>query len=1056
MKKLKNIHIIIIILSFFTNLSSFFLVPVFAEENNIITSQTETNKPPYVEGEVIVKYKDNKINLNSFSGITKSSILTESKSLENIDNIEENNISVLSITDGSTVEEKITELESDPNIEYAQPNYQYYPSLINTNDTYKTNMWGLDNTGQTITVVVDAGWGTWTNTYTGTVDADMDAPEAWAINEGTNSSIIVAIIDTGVAYLHPDLMNQMWDGTNCKNENGTFLGGCNYGYDYENMDKTPIPTSSYHGTHVAGIVASEKNNAKGLIGIAPRAKIMALKTSLTSDNIIKNINFAKHNGAHIINASWGGAYYDQAMKDVIASFPGLFVTAAGNCGDSNYAANNCGSLNETRYPGSYDLDNIISVASTDSLDALSSFSNNSPTAVDVGAPGSYVYSTITLTGDGSDEKYEFMNGTSMASPYVAGLAALIKGYSPNLTVAQTKSIILGTGDTLASLSGKTLTSKRINAQKALQNIKSIINFTIPGQDGATIIDESNHTININTPFGVNISSVAPNITIAGASVSPNTSVAQNFTSLVTYTVTGLDNTTQNYIVTITPGVDPDVQSVSSDKASLTDASIKNTNTDLSNVTSPLSVLPTSGSNGSTISWLSSNPSVLSNDGQTVNRPGYGGSNVSLTLTATLTKGSANDTKVFNIIVLAMPDPDIALIALDKDNLTSSLIKNENTDLLHITSRLSVLPVSGSNGSTISWVSSNPSVLSNDGQTVNRPAYRQSNVGLTLTATLTKGIVSDTKSFSIIILAETVDPDVQSVSSDKASLTDASIKNTNTDLSNITSRLSVLPVSGSNGSTISWVSSNPSVLSNDGQTVNRPAYGSSNVSLTLTATITKGSASDTKVFNIIVLANTLESISITHSANKLSYYVGESIDIGGLIVTGLYSGGSTRTEAITSENITGFNSSTPVTNQIITITIGGKTTTFTINIVIRRSSGGGGGGGGSSSGSSSPKVVQPVVVVNPNTDTPLLKPINTIPTLIKDSGISKITKTLKQGLNKDNDVKLIQAYLNIYLKLNLTVDGSFGPKTKQAVVAFQKLNKLIPDGIIGKMTRSLMK
>ena len=193
------------------------------EKTGLEKSQQTKGRKDYVEGEILVKYKDTKINLNTTSGRVASLNFNKSKSLEKKEDLAKNNISVLKIKDAKTVEQKIAELKNDSNIEYAQPNFQYYSTNISSNDTYRTNLWGLDNTGQTIN-------GSYGN-ITGTNDKDIDAPEAWAINEGTNSSTIVAVIDSGVAYNHPDLINNMWNGVNCKDENGGVLGECNHGYD---------------------------------------------------------------------------------------------------------------------------------------------------------------------------------------------------------------------------------------------------------------------------------------------------------------------------------------------------------------------------------------------------------------------------------------------------------------------------------------------------------------------------------------------------------------------------------------------------------------------------------------------------------------------------------------------------------------------------------------------------------------------------------------------------------------------------------------------------------
>ena len=356
----------------------------------------------YVEGEILVKYKNSKINLNTSAGRKKALSFIESNSLEKKEDLRRGNLSILKIKDNKTVEEKIDELSNDPNVEYVEPNYKRYLTAIDTNDTYKGLLWGLDNTGQTVDGVV------------GTSDKDIDAPEAWAIDEGTNASIVVAIIDTGVAYNHPDLTANMWDGTDCKDENGDALGDCNYGYDYESNDKSPLPDSSTHGTHIAGTIGAVKNNSKGIIGVAPNVKIMALKFGLDVASEVKSIDFAIQNGAKIINASFGDSSFSQTEYDAIDRFKtagGIFVVAAGNGGGDQVGDNN---ENSHYYPSDYDLDNIISVAATDQNDALASFSNYGLVSVDVGAPGVNIASAVSNSSIILDETFE--NTTPPAPP----------------------------------------------------------------------------------------------------------------------------------------------------------------------------------------------------------------------------------------------------------------------------------------------------------------------------------------------------------------------------------------------------------------------------------------------------------------------------------------------------------------------------------------------------------------------------------------------------------------------------------------------------------------
>jgi len=627
-------------------------------------------KTEYVPGEVIVKFKTGKISLSCQAGLSEAKSFAAVQNLSLKENVQKQNIAVFKINDSRSVESAVQELKKNSNVEYAQPNFIYYPSDIDSNDTYKNLLWGIDNTGQTV------------NGITGTADADIDAPEAWAINEGMNTSTIVAVLDTGVAYNHPDLAANMWDGANCKDENGDPLGGCNHGYDYLAGDKDPLPVESSHGTHVAGTIAAVKNNGQGIIGVAPHAKIMAVKVGeefLSDAVIIKGIAFAEQNGAKIINASWGGSasscddVYDEALYQAIQGFSGLFVTSAGNDSENHNGSSYFGA------PADYGettscwagLDNIISVAATNSNDALAYFSDYGSNFIDVAAPGVDIYSTVDyyystifnenfeevtapdipadwiragsannwrsasvsssnilyadssfpyadnasssvtspaydlsstteaalgfsvscdteydtdywrdylslflssdgvnfnrvlrldefyidtlnsedpfsstsaasmylsaalssgyLTGnfkirfgwtsngtdnnyggcwidnlnisklsyslDGTNGGYDYMSGTSMAVPHVVGLAALIWGDDPALTAAQVKSIILGSGDSLPSLNGKTVTGKRINAHNALGYFNPVI-----GYESDNVIPTSS-IINLNNGSG---------------------------------------------------------------------------------------------------------------------------------------------------------------------------------------------------------------------------------------------------------------------------------------------------------------------------------------------------------------------------------------------------------------------------------------------------------------------------------------------------------------------------------------------------------------------------
>lgn len=354
-----------------------------------IGNQKEQSK--FVEHQIIVKFKPNKISLKTKRGVQQATDFAKKKKLQTLRLIKTGNIVVLQDITKST-SALVDELKKDISVESVQPNYQYY---LRTIDPSYDQLWGLHNSGQTV------------NGVSGTVDADIKAPEAWSVSTGNNFT--VAIIDSGVAYNHPDLKNSLWDGSSCLDSNGNPLGGCNAGYDFEDNDPSPLPTSSSHGTHVAGIIAAESNNSIGVAGVAPHAKIMALKSSLTTDQIVRAIQFAQVNGARIINASWGGPSYDPTMKAAIDSYDGLFITAAGNS-----SANH--DVDTANYPCNYDSSNIICVAATDQNDNLSSFSDYGTKDVDVGAPGSNIYNTWAAT-DVLNESFDGVTPPNIPTGY---------------------------------------------------------------------------------------------------------------------------------------------------------------------------------------------------------------------------------------------------------------------------------------------------------------------------------------------------------------------------------------------------------------------------------------------------------------------------------------------------------------------------------------------------------------------------------------------------------------------------------------------------------------
>jgi subtilisin family serine protease len=419
---------------------------VFAKNNrlsaNMLTVIDLKDSKKVITNEIVVKFKESEINLKTVDGKKESNIIIKSENLIKKDDIEENNVSILQTGKGTSLQEKINDLKDNSSVEFVQPNFKY-KFFETPDDTSFGNQWALHNTGQNV------------NGVSGTADADMDAIGAWDIESATWGDKVVAVIDSGVDYDHPDLVSNMVAG-----------------WDFIDNDATPMDDDG-HGTHIAGIIAAESNNSQGISGLSEKnnLKIMPLRFDLTTEQAVEAINYAKNNNVKIINASWGAwdwtcsGLFDRVLWEAIRGYPGLFVTAAGNYGRQNgngfYVIPSDYGYTTSCWTG---LDNVLSIAATDQNDVLASFSDWGVNFVDIAAPGKNILSTYW------DDTYEYMQGTSMASPYAAALGGLIFSRNPNLDYSRIKNIILNTGDNKAGLSGKVTTGKRINAQTALSSI----------------------------------------------------------------------------------------------------------------------------------------------------------------------------------------------------------------------------------------------------------------------------------------------------------------------------------------------------------------------------------------------------------------------------------------------------------------------------------------------------------------------------------------------------------------------------------------------------------
>lgn len=433
MKILKRIGIVFLVISMTALMSGF---QSFGPKSEVLDEK-------YAEGVVIVQFEKS---------------LPESAKVENIKALnairtkkfDTEGLELIKLQKSQKVPDAIEKLKKMKGVVFAEPDYILRPTYI-PDDTYFYLMWGLNNSN----------------------DIDIDAPEAWDIEQGKNT-VTVAVIDTGIQINHPDLYGQ-------------FVTGYDFYYDDNTVYDGP---SDDHGTHVAGTIAAVDNSI-GVIGVAPKIKIMPLKFlgpdgGYTSD-AIDAINYAKNNNADIINASWGGGGYSDALKNAIESFGKPFVAAAGN--------NRINTDRKAHYPSSYSSPNIISVAAIDRFGGLANFSNYGLNTVDIAAPGVDIASTYP-------DSYAYMSGTSMAAPHVTGIMALLKSRNNTLSTQELIEALYNTVVPINNLEGKIKTGGVANAHKSLLAISEpVIDITAPVLISTNPEDEAN-SVKINSEISM--------------------------------------------------------------------------------------------------------------------------------------------------------------------------------------------------------------------------------------------------------------------------------------------------------------------------------------------------------------------------------------------------------------------------------------------------------------------------------------------------------------------------------------------------------------------------
>lgn len=425
------------------------------DRNDTSDDGDETNQQSRAKAEILVRFR---------TGVTQNTIESIAERLNDqvADQIESvAGLEVIEDEDGKDAESVAAEYRALPEVEYAEVNSEIKLNHedrgrkhLHADDELFFRQWGLFNSGQN----------------GGTSGADISAMRAWALTKGSDQ-IVVAVLDSGVDYAHPDLANNIWSRPPIimayRDDDLTPEGPVDdvHGFNVVEDNGDPMDDNG-HGTHCAGIIGAEGGNGIGIAGVNWNVKIMPLKFMDaegigTTKDAIEAINYVidrKRAGVNvrIISASWGSTAKSRALEDVIrkAYEEGiLFVAAAGNSTSDNDRT--------PHYPSSYNLGNVVSVAALNRKDELASFSNYGAKSVHIAAPGEEILSTWLKNG------FEEKKGTSMATPFVAGVAALVLAENPKMSVDDLRALLLKSVDPVPALKGKVSSGGRINAAKAV-------------------------------------------------------------------------------------------------------------------------------------------------------------------------------------------------------------------------------------------------------------------------------------------------------------------------------------------------------------------------------------------------------------------------------------------------------------------------------------------------------------------------------------------------------------------------------------------------------------
>ncbi|MBI2026810.1 MAG: S8 family serine peptidase [Deltaproteobacteria bacterium] len=453
----------------------------FAIGMGVYQSQTHSKKAEpkikYVPGEVIVKLKPG-ATVDHLKAFSFREIATVSLKL---------NLFILKFSPQISLNSLLNKIRNLPQVEYAEPNYIYSIDMSSFSPRRVRQIMGIDQSTMISDPEFEKNWGlnnvgqTDVSGQIGKPGSDIDALQAWTQEIGSRA-IKVAVIDTGIDYTHEDLVNNIYQNpgelgeyTNDKgaqafketdgidNDGNGFIDDVR-GWNFVSNSNDAMDDHS-HGTHVAGTIGAYGNNEVGILGVTWRVSLIPVKFlssggSGTLEDAVKAIEYAHTLGVHVMSNSWGGGGFSQALADAIksASDAGIyFVAAAGNDAGNNDVV--------PHYPSNYEFENVISVAATDNQDQLAKFSNYGKTTVDIAAPGVSIYSSIP------GNNYGYMSGTSMATPHISGMIALLLSSHPNLAMQDLKKILYTSSEEIKILRRK-ISHGRANAFYALTNFEA--------------------------------------------------------------------------------------------------------------------------------------------------------------------------------------------------------------------------------------------------------------------------------------------------------------------------------------------------------------------------------------------------------------------------------------------------------------------------------------------------------------------------------------------------------------------------------------------------------